>query len=76
MHYHEDFEKNWIDLIGNGTYEYKVSIVLELVNCEDVKLLHEVRFDKETALYSAFQSEVKEYLKTFMKKRRECPKGH
>ncbi len=66
VHYYESFEKNWIDLIGNGTYEYKASIALELENCEDFKLFHEVRFYKETALYTAFQSEIQEYLKKFM----------
>ncbi|MBA9027671.1 diaminopimelate epimerase [Peribacillus huizhouensis] len=66
VHFHENSKKNWIDLIGNGTYEYKASIVLELNKCEEFKLLHEVRYDKETALYTAFQSEVKTYLQTVL----------
>jgi diaminopimelate epimerase len=66
VHYSETGDRNWIDLIGNGTYEYKATVAVDLADCQNFQLLHEVRFDQETAIYAKFQSEVQTHLKTVL----------
>ncbi|RFU68285.1 diaminopimelate epimerase [Bacillus sp. V59.32b] len=61
---HHDPEKDQyhIDLIGNGTYEYKAEINVELGNEKNFNMLSQDTFNNETSLYAEFQKEIQEFL--------------
>ncbi|MFJ7748250.1 diaminopimelate epimerase [Peribacillus sp. NPDC097295] len=64
VHHDEKRDSYSIDLIGNATYEYKVSMEIDQVHPETFQVLEKHEYENETKLYAKMQSEVKSYLKT------------
>lgn len=64
VHHDEESQKYSIDLIGNATYEFKLSIDLDLDHPEKFEILEKQDFEAETSLYAKLQDEVQSYLKT------------
>ncbi|WP_249598151.1 diaminopimelate epimerase [Peribacillus frigoritolerans] len=63
---HHDVESQTysIDLIGNATHEFKVSIEIDLDQPEKFEMLEKEDFELETSLYAKLQDEVQSYLRT------------
>lgn len=64
VHHDEKRDSYSIDLIGNATYEYKVSMEIDQVHPETFQVLEKYEYENETKLYAKMQSEVQSYLKT------------
>lgn len=62
VHHNPKSNQYHIDLIGNGTYEYKAVIDIELGNEKNFELLSQDTFVNETSVYAEFQKEVQEFL--------------
>ncbi|MDQ0217885.1 diaminopimelate epimerase [Peribacillus cavernae] len=59
----QEKEQYKIDLIGNGTYEYKAAIDIDLGDEQNFKVTNQEKFENEISVYSAFQKEVQNYLR-------------
>ncbi|MFD9626982.1 diaminopimelate epimerase [Peribacillus muralis] len=53
-----------IDLIGNATYEFKVTLEIDKNHPEQFEILEKHEFEEETSLYAKLQDEVQSYLQT------------
>lgn len=61
---HKQEEQYTIDLIGNATYEYQVTI--ELTSLTSFEIVEKEEFSAEKAVYSEMQTEVQQYLQSKM----------
>ncbi|WP_409298287.1 diaminopimelate epimerase [Peribacillus sp. SCS-26] len=62
---HENDGNMKIDLIGNGSYEYKASIVLDDADITAFRLEDKEEYRNEKELYLKLQDEVSDYLAAF-----------
>ncbi|MBM7692499.1 diaminopimelate epimerase [Peribacillus deserti] len=62
--HHMDGETK-IDLIGNGTYEYKAALQFDSMDFTSVAVLNKEEFNTEKELYAKLQDEVAAYLTSF-----------
>ncbi|MFJ7753889.1 diaminopimelate epimerase [Peribacillus muralis] len=64
VHFDEKKQTYSIDLIGNATYEFKISLKIDKNQPEQFVILEKHKFEEETSLYAKLQDEVQTYLQT------------
>lgn len=64
VHYDTENQTYSIDLIGNATYEFKVSLEIDKNHPEQFEILEKDEFEEEASLYAKLQDEVQTYLQT------------
>ncbi|KWW22429.1 diaminopimelate epimerase [Peribacillus simplex] len=64
VHHDTENQTYLIDLIGNATYEFKVSLEIDKNHPEQFEILEKDEFEEEASLYAKLQDEVQTYLQT------------
>ncbi|WP_340371524.1 diaminopimelate epimerase [Peribacillus sp. FSL E2-0218] len=64
VHHDTENQTYSIDLIGNATYEFKVSLEIDKNHPDQFEILEKDEFEEEASLYAKLQDEVQTYLQT------------
>ncbi|WP_285766006.1 diaminopimelate epimerase [Peribacillus sp. SI8-4] len=64
VHRNKENQTYTIDLIGNATYEYKISLDIDKNLPEQFEILEKQEFEEEASLYAKLQDEVQTYLQS------------